>query len=71
MPFLYEITPVRTYATRENAIAAVNKAFSGVIEEKTNYRYFIHTHTDGRFFPVFIGQESITAGIHMKFNVVG
>lgn len=71
MPFLYEIEPVRTYASKQNAIAAVNKAFAGNIADKTNYRYFIHQTDDGRFFPVFIGQECLAAGIHFKFNVIG
>lgn len=71
MPFLYEIEPVRTYASEANAIAAVNKAFAGVVAGKTNYRYFIHRSKDDRFFPVFIGQECIQAGIHFKFNVIG
>ena len=71
MPFEYTIEPIRSFATKKNAIAAVNKAFAGIVAGKTNYRYFIHQTEEGRFFPVFIGQECIQAGIHFKFNVIG
>lgn len=70
MPLYYEIEPVRTFASKKNAIATVNKAFAGAIAGKTNYRYFIHQSEEGRFFPVFIGQGSIQAGVHFKFNVI-
>jgi len=60
---LVEITPVKTYKTRENAIKAAEKNFSDL-------RYFIHTHTDGRFFPVFIGAAALQNGVHFHFNVI-
>jgi len=61
-----EITPVKTYKTKENARKAVAQkgleAFRHfmMIEEKT-----------GRWFPVFIGQEAAQNGIHFHFNIVG
>jgi len=61
---LVEINPIRTYKTKENAITAANKNFS-------HLRYFIHTHTDGRFFPVFIGEVALQNGVHFHFNVIG
>ncbi len=64
-----ELTPNKTYATRENAIKAVQKKF-GDREFDKNCWYFIHTHTDGRFFPVFVGERAIQAGVHFSFNVV-
>jgi hypothetical protein len=65
---LYEIKPNKTYATKKNVEIAVAK----VIPEDSplRLRYFIHTHTDGRFFPVFIGTKAVEAGIHFHFNVV-
>lgn len=67
---LIELTPTKTYATRENAIKAVEKKF-GDRQFRLNQLYFIATHTDGRFFPVFIGERAVQEMIHFSFNVVG
>lgn len=67
---LIELTPTRTYATRENAQKAVEKKFAGR-QFRMNQLYFIATHTDGRFFPVFIGERAVQEMIHFSFNVVG
>jgi hypothetical protein len=70
-----EINPVKTYATRENAIKAVEK--KGFADEVCHggqvhqLRYIIMTHTDGRFFPLFLGETAIQAGAHFHFNVAG
>lgn len=75
MAQLINIEPVKTYATRENAIKAVEK--KGFTDSVTirgieqNLRYFIHTHTDGRFFPIFLGEAAVQAGVHFHFNVIG
>lgn len=61
---------VGSYATRENARAAVSKKF-GLLKPNLRYRFFIYTREDGRFVPVFIGQEAIAAGVHFEFTVVG
>ena len=63
---LIDLEPVKTYVTRENAIKAFEKRCGN-----SNVRYFIMTHTDGRFYPVAIGEEAIQAMIHFHFNVVG
>lgn len=63
-----ELTPNKTYATRENVIKAVEKKLGTTSSE--NLAYFIHTHTDGRFFPVFCGERALRAGIHFHFNLV-
>jgi len=62
------IEPTRTYATVEN----VHKAVARVITNPAlaNLRYMVQQHTDGRFFPLFVGQESVQAGIYFHFNVV-
>ena len=67
MPRKYIIEPVRTYASHENVDKAVAKAFG---DKLPNIRYFIMTHSDGRFFPVFIGTQAVDAGIHFSFNVI-
>ena len=69
MPHLIQITPVKTYKTPENAKVAVEKKCPA--EACRNLRYVIMPHTDGRFFPVFIGQECLRYGIQFEFNVIG
>lgn len=63
-----ELTPNKTYATRENAIKAVEKIIP--VGKMLDQMYFIHMHTDGRFFPVFVGERAIQNMLHFKFNVV-
>lgn len=65
-PKLLVLEPVKTYASKENVIKAVNKRI-----QNPNLRYFIYPTADGRFFPVFIGVEAVQSGIHFHFNVVG
>ena len=55
----------KTYATEINADKAVAKA--GL--EK--FRHFIMRTSDNRFFPVFVGQEAVQAGVHFQFHIVG
>lgn len=62
-----EITPCKTYKTEANVEKAIAKVFG---ESKTVFRYFIRVHTDGRFFPVFVGQEALTHGVQLNFNVI-
>ncbi|CAB5221544.1 hypothetical protein UFOVP245_182 [uncultured Caudovirales phage] len=61
----FDIVANKTYATEDNADKAVAKAgFSDL-------RHFMMTDEDGRFFPVFVGQEAMQRGAHFQFNVVG
>lgn len=61
----FTITAPKTYKTIANARRAVEKAgFKG-------FRRFMITNDEGRFFPVFVGQESVQNGVHFHFNVVG
>lgn len=63
-----QLQPTKTYATRENAIKAVEKKIpADMLWEQT---YFLYAHTDGRFFPVFIGERAIQAQLHFHFHVV-
>lgn len=64
--------PNKTYATRENAIKAVEKKFGPNNDHfgSADIRYMVMTHTDGRFFPVFFGEKALQHGAHFHFNVV-
>ena len=61
----FEITAVKTYASKENARKAVTKVGA------EHLRHFIMQNDAGRWFPVFVGQEAVQEGIHFHFNVVG
>lgn len=61
-----KLQPNRTYATRENAVTAVNKRYT----EVDGLRYVVMCDDAGRFFPVFIGERAITEGVHFNFCVV-
>jgi hypothetical protein len=60
------ITPNRTYATAANAEKAVIAKF----EDRGNSRYFIMKTEEGRYFPVFLGEEAVHEMVHFHFNVV-
>lgn len=68
----FEATPTKTYATKANAIKAVEKKFGPNHEffGDADVRYMILTHTDGRFFPVFFGERALRHQVHFHFNVV-
>ncbi len=68
MARMIKIEPNRTYATRENAVKAVEKALGGAAD---GLIYFLHQSDDGRFFPVFVGRNALDRGVHFKFHVVG
>ena len=63
---LITIEASKTFATEANVVKAVEKCI-GIPD---SVRYFIMQTKDGRFFPVFIGQEAIQNCVHFKFNVV-
>lgn len=68
MPKLIVLKPSKTYATRENAVKAVEKVFS--TKSSDCLRYIIMVHIDGRFFPVFIGEAALSGGAHFDFHVL-
>jgi len=59
----------KTYVSEANAVKAVEKKFPEA--DKDGLIYFIHRDDDGRYFPVFVGQNAVHAGVHFHFNVVG
>ena len=65
----FNLNPSITYATRANAIKAVEKKF-GPDDKNSNITYIISITEAGRFFPVFIGERAIQAGVHFHFCVV-
>lgn len=63
--FKFETKHSSTYATEENADRAIaKKGFDG-------FRHFMMRTEDGRWFPVFVGQDAMQAGVHFHFHVVG
>jgi hypothetical protein len=68
MAKLLTLTPNKTYATEANAIKAVEKRFPGTAND--GLRYILQRTHDGRFYPVFIGNSAIHAGVHFHFHVV-
>lgn len=66
-----EITPNKTYASQANAIKAVEaKDFPDEVGGR-QLRYFVMQNAEGRWFPVFLGEVAVQAGIHFHFNIVG
>lgn len=65
MAKLIEFETTKTYATKANAIKAVEKKYG----EDNALRYFIHQSEDGRFYPIFIGQEALSKQVHFNFHV--
>jgi hypothetical protein len=63
---LVGITPVKTCATEASAIKAAEAKFG-----QTDLRYLVMKTDGGRFYPLFIGEPAIHAGVHFHFCVVG
>lgn len=68
MAKLLTLTPNKTYATEANAIKAVEKRFPE--SDDDGLRYILQRSPDGRFYPVFIGNSAVHAGVHFHFHVV-
>lgn len=68
MAKLLTLTPAKTYATEANAIKAVEKRFPESAND--GLRYILQRTPDDRFYPVFIGNSAIHAGVHFHFHVV-
>jgi hypothetical protein len=66
MAKLIELQCNKTYATRANAIKAAQAKFGWSDE----LRFIVYTTPEGRFFPVFLGEEALRAGVHFHFNIV-
>lgn len=69
MARLIKLEANRTYATEANAIKAVEKKFPEASND--GLTYFLQRTEDGRYFPVFLGERALQAGVHFHFNVAG
>jgi len=61
------------YATRENALKAVEKAASKVIDPRLTARFMIHpVEVDGniRYLPIFVGANCINGFLGQGFAIV-
>jgi hypothetical protein len=66
-----QITPTRTYKTAANAHKAATDKFGDMDTSVFGpLRYIVMQHTDGRFFPLFIGVNAMQYGVHFHFNIV-
>ena len=72
MAQFFEITPTKTYATKANAVKAVEKKdIQDSIGGKL-IRYTVIQNEEGRWYPIFIGEQAVQAGVHfLGFNIVG
>ena len=66
MPKLMNIEPTKTYATRENAIKAVEKAYPGDQE----LVYIMGITEDKRYYPIFVGVKALRHQTFTKFCTV-
>jgi hypothetical protein len=65
-----ELTPAKTYATRENAVKAVEKTFAQRMSQGgERLDYVVVANAEGRFFPLFLGERAIQGGVHFHFCV--
>lgn len=69
MSKLIKLEANKTYATEANATKAVEKKFPE--SDNDGLTYFLQRTEDGRFFPVFLGERALQAGVHFHFNVAG
>lgn len=64
------LTPNNTYATRENAIKAVEKKFGErMTQGGEKLDFVIVANAEGRFFPLFLGERAVQGGVHFHFCV--
>lgn len=68
MAKLITLEMTKTYATHANAVKAVEKKYPS--DSNDQLRYMVLQHTDGRFYPVFIGMNALQYGVHFHFHVV-
>lgn len=73
MARLIEFESAKTYATRANAIKAVEAKCGPSLttgRDPQGLDYFIYTTPAGRYLPVFVGERALQHGVHFHFNVV-
>ena len=61
----------RTYKTRENAVAAIEKKLAGCVgDNDAPLRYVIVATEDGRFAPCLVGVEAIQISVAAEIPCV-
>ena len=68
MARLIKLEMTKTYASEANVIKAVEKKYPESSNDQL--RYIVLQHTDGRFYPVFLGMNALQHGVHFHFHVV-
>lgn len=72
MAHLLTVTPAKTYATKANAQKAVKKAQLPDEVRGQLLTYILTQNEEGRWYPVFIGERAIQAGVHhLGFCIIG
>ena len=56
-----KLNPSKTYATKANAIKAVDKWSA---DPQSRLTYVLVQNDEGRWFPIFIGERALQAGAH-------
>jgi len=65
------LNPTRTYANEKNARKAITDWFGENLAEVHPNLRWIMVMKEGRYFPVFVGESAVQAGVHFKFCVIG
>lgn len=68
----YAPNPNKTYATRENAIRAVEKVYgeNKAYWPSADLHYVIMATAEGRWFPLFIGERALQHQVFRHFAVM-
>ncbi len=69
MVTLIEFSPDKTYATKENALKAVQRLYGKPTEPSNGLRFLLTQNAEGRWFPVFLGERAVLACVHRHFCV--
>ena len=66
------LTPNKTYATRENARKAVEKVYgpNEDLQGSADLRWLLVQTEDGRWFPVFVGEQALRYQAFARFACV-
>lgn len=63
-----EITPPKTYATKANMERALSKYPR--ITENADLTYLAIQNPEGRWYPIFLGERAIRAGVHFAGSCI-
>ena len=68
---LMQLEANKTYATKANAIKAVQKVCGPNHDHfgSADVRYVVLQNEEGRWFPLFIGESAIQHMLHRHFNI--